>query len=165
MLRDIPKIYLMFFAFAIVLMMFFVSYTNDFLRGGDTLTLNDIVLTSAVSKIDQMSRINKGTLILEDTFEMKAWEELGDKYPKGSDVEFDYVFDHENNNFTGVPKKKTSTTYTLGGTEVPSEDSAVFKDIPVKAIRLKVRKDGDNVTKGGSGWTYTSTVKLDVAND
>lgn len=163
MLRDIPKIYLIFLAFGIGMMISIVSYTKAFVRGGDTLALNDIVLTSAVSEVGQKSRLAEGTLILEDTFEEKSWVQIEDKYAKGSEVEFDYLFDDVDAN--GNYPQSTSDTYTVGGSKIPKKNAIVFADRPVKAIRIKVRESGDNVTANKVGWTYTSTVKLDVAED
>lgn len=171
MLRDTPVIYLIFVVFAIVLMILSVSYINGFIRGGDTLTLNDIILTSAVSEIDELSRINEGTLVLEDTFEEKAWEELSERYPKNSEVKFDYYFEDEDSNWNAVPnnipRKESSDIYTVGGADTPSKNNIVFADTPVKAIRIRVRKTGDKVvgdvaSADTSDWTYTATVKLDV---
>lgn len=171
MLRDVPRIYLIFVAFAMALMILLVSYINGFIRGGDTLTLNDIILTSAVSEIDELSRINTGTLVLEDTFEEKAWKELSKRYPKDSEVKFDYYFEDEDNSWkavaNGIPRKKSSKLYTVGGSVTPNKSDTAFSDTPVKAIRIRVRKTGDKVvgdvaSADTSDWTYTATVKLDV---
>lgn len=160
MLRDIPRIYLIFFGFGMTLMLTMVLYTNAFMRGGDTLALNDIALTSAVSEIDQMSRIKEGTLVLEDTFEKKAWVQLSEKYPEGSIVRFDYLFNQNN-------AKASSKEYSIGGSasQTPQISSAVFRDKQVKAIRVLVRDSSDHATAKGQGWTYTSTIKLDVGKD
>lgn len=152
------------FSFFIVLMFTLVSYTSDFIRGGDSLALNDIALTSAVSEIDQMSRLNEGTLILEDSFEEKAWSDIAEKYPDGSEVQFDYYFDQDRGDFEGVPEKLSSELYEIAN-KTPRDSSAVFIGKPVKAIRVKIRDAGDKVTSDGKGWTYTSTIKLDVSED
>lgn len=169
MMRDVPKIYLIFFTFAILLMILTVSYATGFIRGGDTLSLNDIVLTSAVSEIDEMSRLKKGTLVLKDTFETKAWEGLVEKYPEGSKLEFVYLFDNDDDFYNKpVPEQAKSDLYEIGGSQIPEESSTVFKDLPVKAVRLRVKKAGDKAIEdmeNGPEWTYTSTIKLDVAND
>lgn len=168
MLRDIPRIYMMFFSFGLVLMFALGSYTTAFIRGGDTLALNDIALTSAVSEIDQLSRIKEGTLVLEDTFEVRAWKHLTDKYPDDSVIQFDYLFDQSVGNFHGksVPKSLSSQPYVVGSSTKPDERVGEhFQDRPVKAIRVKVREAGDKVTANGTGWTYTSTVKLDIGRN
>lgn len=165
MLRDLPRIYVMMFVVVIIILSLGVFAANNFWRGSDVLELNDIILTSAVSEMDQLSRLSKGTFVLKDSFETKAWETLSNKYPKDSIVQFDYLFDEDDDLHTIPENKLGSPSYKIGSAnsiESPSlTSSVVYSGQPVKAIRLKVRRAGDDLA-GPTGWTYTGTVTLDA---
>lgn len=163
MLRDIPRIYMMLFLSVIGFVALFVWYMNTFDRDTDTLQLNDVILATTVSEIDQTSRIYEGALLLAPTFEPVTWKRLEEQYPKGSKVQFDYLFDETDTRFTNVEKDTSSPTYTLGGTgtQVPGVNRVDYMTgRPVKAVRVKIQKAGDNVTD----WTYVATVEVDAVS-
>jgi len=152
------------FAFLALLSLLVVWYTNAFQRDGDTLQLNDVILTAAVSEVDQMSRLYEGVLLLADTFEPTVWDHLGTIYEEGSLVQFDYMFDAADARFDNVESETVSSpTYILGrtGADAPRADHVAYMTgRPVQAIRVKVRNKGDRV----GDWTYTSTVTVNAAS-
>lgn len=163
MLRDIPRIYGLMFVSLLGFVALFVWYMNTFDRDTDTLQLNDVILASTVSEIDQTSRIYEGALLLAPTFEAVTWKRLEEQYEKGSRVQFDYLFDNTDTRFSGVEKNTSSPTYILGGTgtEVPDAKRADYMTgRPVKAVRVKIQKASDKVTE----WTYVATVEVDAAS-
>lgn len=164
MLRDVPKIYLLMFVFLGLLSLLVVWYTNAFQRDEDTLQLNDVILSAAVSEVDQMSRLYEGTLLLANTFEPAVWDRLGAIYEDGSFVQFDYKFDDTDNRFDNVESGSVSSpTYIIGstGVDAPSADHVTYMTgRPIQAVRVKVRTKGDRVGE----WTYTSTVAVDAAS-
>lgn len=164
MLRDIPRIYLMFFLFILILVLLVVWYVNTFQRDGDTLQLNDAILTTAVAEVDQTSRLYEGALILADTFEPELWKRLEQSYGKGDTVQIDYVFDDKDTRFTGVKKGTVSSpSYVIGGSgaDVPRANHVSHMlGQPIKAVRVKVHQKGDKVGE----WTYQSTVTVDAAS-
>lgn len=180
MLRDIPRVYMMVFGSMVGFMMLFTWYMNTFDRDTDTLQLNDVVLATAVSEIDQTSRVYEGALLLAPTFESATWKRLEEQYPKGSDVQFDYLFDDKDTRFTNVEPKTSSPTYAIGGKRndngswfsVPGPDpkrSSYMTGRPVKAVRVKVRTPRDELffTKkfeDRSKWTYVGTVEIDAVS-
>ncbi|MGX1266785.1 hypothetical protein RKD55_004729 [Rossellomorea marisflavi] len=164
MLRDVPKIYLLMFVFLALMSLLFVWYTNAFQRDEDTLALNDAIMSAAVSEVDQTSRLYEGALLLANTFEPAIWDRLGDVYPEGSSVQFDYMFDTEDDRFDNVESGTVSSpTYILGGkgADAPRADHVTYMTgRPVQAVRVKVKEKGDAVGE----WTYTSTVAVDSAS-
>lgn len=164
MLRDVPKIYLLMFIFLSLFSLLVVWYTNTFQRDEDTLQLNDAILSTAVSEVDQTSRLYEGTLLLADTFEPVLWGRLGEIYEEGSFVQIDYMFDAEDDRFDNVESEMVSSpTYILGnsGADIPRVDHVAYMTgRPVLAVRVKVREKGDHVSE----WTYTSTVAVDAAS-
>jgi hypothetical protein len=164
MLRDVPKIYLLMFVFLSLLSLLFVWYTNMFQRDEDTLQLNDAILSAAVSEVDQTSRLYEGALLLAETFEPAIWERLVAVYPEGSSVQFDYMFDTEDDRFDNVESGTVSSpTYIVGGTgvDIPRADHVTYMTgRPVQAVRVKVKEKGDSVGE----WTYTSTVAVDSSS-
>lgn len=167
MLRDIPKVYVMMFFFIAVTSLLTVWYLNSFQRGTDTLQLNEVVLSSAVSEVDPTSRIYEGTLLLADTFEESVWDRLQGKYPEGSIVQFDYLFDTEDSRFDNIESETVSSVpYRLGGTddEIPLADNeeqvSRYTGRPIKIIRVKVKEPEDKVGE----WTYTATITVDAAS-
>lgn len=164
MLRDVPKIYLLLLIFFALLSLLVVWYTDMFEKDGDTLQLNDAILASAVSEVDQTSRLYEGALLLADTFEPAVWERLTSVYDEGSSVQFDYMFDTEDDRFDNVEADTVSSpTYIIGGSgaDIPRMDHVAYMTgRPIQAIRVKVRDEGDNVGE----WTYTSTVAVDAAS-
>lgn len=164
MLRDIPKIYLLMFVFLTLLSLLIVWYTNMFQRDGDTLQLNDAILSTAVSEVDQTSRLYEGAFLLSATFEPVIWERITDVYEEGSSVQFDYMFDTEDDRFDNVEDHTVSSpTYIIGGAEadVPHPNHVDYMTRrPVQAIRVKVKEKGDGVGE----WTYTSTVAVDAVS-
>lgn len=167
MLRDIPKIYIMMFGLVGALFLLVIWYTNSFSRGTDTLQLNEVILSNAVSEVDPTSRIYEGALLLADTFEESVWDSLQGKYPKGSIVQFDYLFDTEDSRFDNIESETVSSVpYRLGGTddEIPSADNeeqvSRYTGRPIKIIRVKVKEPEDKVGE----WTYTATVTVDAAS-
>lgn len=144
-------------------LLLFTWYMNAFDRDTDTLQLNDVILTTAVSEIDQASRVYEGALLLGPTFEPVTWKRLSEQYPKESRVQFDYLFDDKDTRFTNVEPKTSSPTYIIGGAgaDVPSAKRVSYMTgRPVKAVRVKIRKAGDNVTE----WTYVGTVEIDAVS-
>ncbi|MCC2252094.1 hypothetical protein JUJ52_19370 [Virgibacillus sp. AGTR] len=85
-------------------------------------------------------------------------------YNKGDTVQFDYMFDTEDEHFDNVENHTVSSpTYVIGGTgsDVPNEDHmAYMTGRPIQAIRVKVHEKGDRVGE----WTYTSTIAVDAAS-
>lgn len=164
MLRDVPKIYAMIFFFVLIIVLLMVWYTNMFQRDEDTLQLNDAILSAAVSEVDQTSRLYEGALLLADTFEPTMWERLAVIYNEGDSVQFDYMFDAEDDRFDNVESDTVSSpTYIIGGTgaDVPHADRVSYMTgRPVEAVRVKVKEKGDRVGE----WTYTSTVTVDAAS-
>lgn len=150
------------FAFVAVMSLLFLWYTKNFERGSDSSSLNEALLSSAVSDVDQTSRLYPGALLLNKTFETSVWKDIQDDYPEGSAVQFDYLFDTDDSRFTNVPKEASSPTYYIGGdkSDQPQTDKVSYMTgRPVKAVRVKVREKGDSF-----GWTYTATVKVDAAS-
>lgn len=164
MLRDIPKIYLLMFGFLAVLSLLVIWYTNAFQRDGDTLQLNDAILATAVSEVDQTSRLYEGALLLSETFEPTIWERLVTIYNEGDTIQFDYMFDAEDDRFDNVESDTVSSpTYIIGGSgaDIPRIGHMEYMvGRPVQAIRVKVHEKGDKVGE----WTYTSTVTVDAAS-
>lgn len=164
MLRDAPKIYLLMFIFLALLSLLVVWYTNMFQRDEDTLQLNDAILSTAVSEVDQASRLYEGAFLLSETFEPAIWERLVEVYDEGSSVQFDYMFDTEDDRFDNVEAHTVSSpTYIIGGTgaDAPRVDHVTYMTgRPLQAIRVKVKEEGDSVGE----WTYTSTVAVDSAS-
>lgn len=180
MLRDAPRIYGLMFGIMAIVVLIMIWYANHYERGSDTLQLNEVILSSAVSEVDPTSRIYEGALLLSNTFEETVWKSLHIEYkdedgntvikplyPEGSIVQFDYMFDTEDDRFDNVEEgTKSSRSYKIGGGEgdVPDADNveqaSVYTGRPIKVIRVKVREAGDNV----GDWTYTATVAVDAAS-
>lgn len=165
MLRDIPKVYLLMFLFIMVLSLLTVWYTNAFQRDNETLQLNDAILASAVSEVDQTSRLYPGALLLADTFETSVWNRIKHVYEDGDTVQFDYMFDTTDTRFDNIEEHTVSSpTYIIGGSgaEIPRESHAAYMTgRPIEAVRVKVHEKGDDVGE----WTYTATVTVDAASD
>lgn len=164
MLRDIPRVYMMMFAFIGMLSLLVVWYASSFQRDTDVLHLNESVLSGAVSSVDPLARIYPGALLLADDFEETVWKEISASYPTGSTVVFEYVFDTTDTRFSNVEVRGTgSPPYRIGGsgTDVPSRlNSDYMTGRPVKAVRVKIKVPEDDVT----AWTYVSTVRVDAAS-
>lgn len=164
MLRDIPKVYVLMFLFIFGLSILVMWYMNNFQRDGDTLQLNDAILSSAIAEVDQTSRLYQGALLLADTFEPTLFERLTEIYTEGDTVQIDYMFDIEDDRFDKVEDETISSpTYTIGGsgTDIPqAENMAYMMGHPVESVRVKVHEKGDRVGK----WTYTSTITVDAAS-
>lgn len=162
MLRDVPKIYLMMFIFLGLLSLLVVWYVNTFQRDDDTLQLNSAIMAVAVSEVDQTSRLYEGALLLSETFEPVMWERLEEVYDEGDTVQFDYMFDTEDDRFDNVEAHTVSSpTYIIGGSgnDIPQVDNVSYMTgRPVEVIRVKVHKKDDKVGE----WTYTSTVTVDA---
>lgn len=164
MLRDVPKIYVMIFFFFAIIVLLMIWYSNMFQRDEETLQLNDAILTTTVSEVDQASRLYEGALLLADTFEPVMWERLSVVYNEGDSVQFDYIFDAEDDRFDNIESETVSSpTYIIGGkgSDVPHVDRVAYMTgRPVQAVRVKVHEQGDKVGE----WTYTSTVTVDAAS-
>jgi hypothetical protein len=152
------------FAFLAILVLLAVWYLNMFQRDDDTLQLNDTILSTVVSEVDQTSRLYEGVLLLSESFESSVWERLEVIYSEGDQVQFDYMFDIEDDRFDSVETDTTSSpTYIIGGAEidVPSlDDASYMTGRPIKAIRVKIREKDDGI----GDWTYTATVAVDAAS-
>lgn len=164
MLRDIPRIYMMLFTFVVIIVLIMFWYASMFHRGGDTTTLNESILSGAVSEVDQASRIYEGALLLTNTFEPTVWADIEANYPEGSIVMFDYLFDATDTRFGAIQPKESSGVYIVGSVE-PSEvpqagDMGHMLGRPIQHVRVKIREAGE--TSGE--WTYVSTVTLDAAS-
>lgn len=164
MLRDIPKIYGMLFGVAVILSLLVVWYINTFQRDGNTLQLNDAILSNAVAEVDQTSRLYEGALLLNDTFELSVFHRLEEIYQEGDSVQFDYLFDTEDDRFEGVEAGTISSpTYIIGGKEEdkPQKENVTYMTgRPIEVVRVKVHKNGDKV----GTWTHTSTVTVDAVS-
>lgn len=169
MLRDVPRIYLMLFGFIAVLMLLVFWYQENFSRDSDVLQLNEIILTNAVTEVDQTSRLYEGALLLSDTFEPKVWERLVDVYPACSTVQFEYKFDIDDERFDNVEEEMVqSPSYFIGGDNcvaesdlAPSEDgSGHMTGRPIQMVQVKIKEYNDIVGE----WTYVSSVIVDSAS-
>ncbi|MGX1195885.1 hypothetical protein [Metabacillus sp. SLBN-84] len=164
MLRDVPKIYLLMFIFISLLSLLVVWYMNMFQRDEGTLQLNDAILSAAVSEVDQTSRFYEGALLLSETFEPEIWERLSAVYDEGDAVQFDYMFDTEDDRFDNVETGTVSSpTYIIGGSgqDAPRLDHVTYMTgRPVEAVRVKIRLKDDRVGE----WSHTSTVSVDAAS-
>ena len=160
MLRDVPRIYLLMFVVLLSLGLLTIWFVTGFDRGSDVLQLNDIVLASTVSEVDQIARLNEGALLLNNTFEKSVWDKVKDDYPEGSKVQFDYLFDAEDERFENVETGKISSpTYVIGiDTPNPTVSDNYMRGRPIIAVRLKIHKKGDRA----KDWTYTATVTVDA---
>lgn len=162
MLRDVPRIYGL-LALAVLIVVGLTWYAGSiFSKDTDTLQLNDVIMTTTVSEVDQTSRIYEGVLLLADTFEVATWKRIDEQYPNGSLVQFDYLFDDKDTRFSVPNKSMSSPTYEIGGTgvKVPDVKRTNYTGLPVKAVRVKVREKGDKV----GTWTYVATVEVDAAS-
>ncbi|WP_078598397.1 hypothetical protein [Evansella clarkii] len=164
MMRDVPKVYLLMFLSLGAMVLLVIWYLNMFQRDESTIQLNDAILSAAVSEVDQTSRLYEGALLLSETFEPTMWERLEFVYSDGDEVQFDYMFDAEDDRFDNVENHTVSSpTYIIGGTgaDIPSVDHVAYMTgRPVQAVRVKVREKGDGIGE----WTYTSTVAVDAAS-
>lgn len=176
MLRDIPKIYGLMFVFIVIVFLMTMWYRDTFDRDNDVLQLNDTLLAASVSEVDQSSRLYEGALILSETFERSAFDRLETIYKDGDKVQFEYVFDIDDERFDNVESEIVqSPVYTVGETE-PKGTKASAKYMtgrPVQALRLKVIEGEDNiVTRANSDvtnpdnlvWTYEATVEVDAVS-
>lgn len=164
MLRDIPRIYLLIFGFAVVIFLMTMWYKENFERDSDVLQLNEIILTNAVTEVDQASRMynyKQGSVFLLDySFESAVWERLEKVYPEGSDVVFTYTFDTDDVRFDNVEAHTESDLYTIGGENKPiaNKDAMYYMmGRPILEIEVKIREKGEKV----SDWTYVSSVTVD----
>lgn len=161
MLRDIPRIYIYLFLTVIILVLISVWYRGQFEQDTDTLQLNEVLLSNVVSEVDQTSRLYEGTLLLANTFEQAIWEKIQDKYPTGSIVQFDYVFDSDDSRFHDVPSGVVSSVpYKIGTDDKPDAENQtqtdVFTNKPVKKVKVKVKEANEKL----KDWTYTSTIEV-----
>ena len=158
MLRDIPRIYLLIFGFVTVIFLLVAWYQENFLRDSDVLQLNEIILTHAVTEVDHASRLYEGALLLADTFEPSVWISLEKHYPEGSAVQFEYVFDTEDDRFDNVESEVVPLrTYYIGRDRPNPNDTDYMTGRPIKNVRVKINEKGD---KGD--WTYVSTISVDA---
>ena len=168
MLRDVPRIYLMILAFVVVIFLLVFWYRENFYRDSDVLHLNELILTSTITEVDQTSRIHEGVLMLSDTFETKVWESLESAYDEGSKVMFDYKFDISDTRFTNVTDEQISTgPYYIGSGDVNDIPQAgnlgnaeYYTKRPVQAVRVKVK----DVNDAFGEWTYIGSVRVDIAS-
>lgn len=165
MLRDIPRIYMMMFGFVAIIVIIMFWYSSMFHRGGDTTALNESILSSAVSEVDQASRIYEGVLLLANTFEPTVWTDIESNYPEGSLVQFDYMFDVTDTRFGAIENETVSSpSYKIGSsvaTDVPRADHVTYMiGRPIESVRVKIREAGETAGE----WTYVSTVTVDSAS-
>lgn len=159
LLRDIPRVYLIMFSFAVGLVGLSVWYISSFNQNASTMDLNEAALTSAVSEVDKSSRLNQGAFLLSHTFEKSVWDKIEKSYAKGSVVQFDYIFDTDDDRYELIAPDESSPSYIVG-TNKPSSDIADYSYMtnqPIVAARVKVRKNGDKVGE----WTHTATITVD----
>lgn len=166
MLRDVPRIYLMLFGFLAILMLLVFWYQENFSRDSDVLQLNEIILTNAVTEVDQASRLynykDGSVYMLNDTFEPAVWDRLEQVYPEGSEVMFSYTFDSSDTRFSNVEEGADSDVYELGTDNKPELDGQQYMTgRPILEIEVKVKEKGDGV----AGWTYASSVTVDRVNE
>lgn len=165
MLRDIPRIYMMMFGFVAIIVLMMFWYASMFHRGGDTSALNESILSSAVSEVDQASRIYEGALLLANTFEPTVWRDIETSYPEGSIVQFDYMFDVTDDRFGAIENETVSSpSYRIGSSvaaDAPRADHVTYMiGRPIQSVRVKIR-EADEVA---GEWTYVSTVTVDSAS-
>lgn len=165
-LQDIPRIYGIFFIVAVILALLMVWYTGAYKTGADTTELNEVILSAAVSEADQSSRLNQGSLLLADTFEMVVWENIKNSYEDGSVVQFEYKFDQSDPYFKNAPEGASSMEYVLPNVGplpvtytngIPSARSYMVGK-PIEHVRVKIRDKEDPIGQ----WTYVSTVTVDA---
>lgn len=165
MLRDAPRIYMLMFFILLIIAGIVVWYMNSQQRDGDALHLNDAVLTATVSEVDQLSRLYEGALLLADTFEPALWNHLIKEFNEGDKVQFDYMFDIEDDRFDNVETGTVSSpTYIIGGSgaDIPRADHAAYMTgRPVQSVRVKVSEKNDNL----GDWSYSATVVVDAASN
>lgn len=166
MLRDVPRIYLMLFSFIVILMLLVFWYKENFYRDSDVLQLNEIILTHAVTEVDQASRLysykDGSVYMLSDTFEPAIWDRLEQVYPEGSEVMFSYTFDPNDTRFGNVEEGADSDVYELGTDNKPRADETHYMTgRPILEIEVKVKEKGD----GMAGWTYASSITVDRVNE
>lgn len=139
-------------------------YTLGFEKDTEVLQLNDVVLTNAMSEMDQASRLygyeNGSVFMLRDTFEEKIWQRILGVYDTGSIVQFDYVFDIDDERFEVPHEVEFSTEYVLGTDSPTKADMVDVVNKPITHIRVKVKDSGDEI----GDWTYTGTVAVDKLN-
>ena len=165
MLRDVPRIYLMIFGFVAVLFLLVFWYKETFYRDSDVLQLNEIILTNAVTEVDQASRLydykDGSVYMLSDTFEPAVWDRLERIYPEGSDVMFVYTFDSNDTRFDNVEDGAESDIYELGTDNKPNPDDLHYMTgRPITNIEVRIREVGEKL----ADWTYVSSVAVDRAN-
>lgn len=159
MLRDTPKIYMMFFALVLGIAMITLNYSNNFNKGASSLQLNEVILSSAVENMDYQSRMHQGAMLLTAGFEDSVWGRIVNHYPDGFKVQFAYLFDITDARFTGTPSGVVkSPTYVVGGASPLTQTKTHMLGFPVRALKLYIKDPNDNATE----WTYTATIKVDA---
>jgi hypothetical protein len=166
MLRDVPRIYLMIFGFVAVIFLLVFWYKETFYRDSDVLQLNEIILTNAVTEVDQASRLynykDGSVYMLSDTFELAVWDRLERVYPKGSEVMFAYTFDSNDTRFDNVEDGAESDIYEIGTENKPNPDNLHYMTgRPITNTRLRIREVGEKL----ADWTYVSSVAVDRVNE
>ena len=163
MLRDVPWTYVMMYGFLVLLVSLMTWFGSQYERGANTLQLNELLITTATTEVDQQSRVYDRALLLSDNYESAVWERIAQEYPKGTQVQFDYIFDTEDERFTDVPDGSVSSpTYIIGGEgsmDIPQQSvTGHMTDKPVLYTRVKIRTPDTSM----SNWTYISTIGLDA---
>lgn len=142
------------FAFVMVLALLSYFYVTNFYQGEQTLDLNEFVLTSAVSEVDQIARLYEGSFLLSDNFEPRLWERFEKEYPENSEIRVEYDYDTEDDRFGDIPDGDSSTYFVGEGVDIQAE----YTGKPIKDITVRVKKAGDRV----GNWTYVSTITVDI---
>lgn len=168
MLRDVPRIYLMLFGFVLIIILLVFWNKENFYRDSEVLQLNEIILTNAVTEVDQASRLynykDGSVYMLNDTFEPAVWDRLEQVYPKGSEVMFFYTFDSSDERFDNVEDGAESNIYEIGSNNKPTSDSGALQYMtgrPILQIEVRVREAGEKL----ADWTYVSSVTVDRMNE
>ena len=141
-------------------------YRENFYRDSDVLQLNEIILTNAVTEVDQASRLydykDGSVYMLSDTFEPAVWDRLERIYPEGSDVMFVYTFDSNDTRFDNVEDGAESDIYELGTDNKPNPDDLHYMTgRPITNIEVRIREVGEKL----ADWTYVSSVTVDRVNE
>lgn len=157
MLRDIPKTMFLLIVFMFAFALSIIWFTTSFNKDSQSLDLTETVLSSALSEMDQTSRMYDGVYMVNDSFEVVVVESLDGSFGMdNATIEFDYMFDTEDSRFNNLPEFASTGDYKIGSKNPKPENMSAIIGKPVTAIRVRIDTDG------GNRWTHTATVDVDI---